>query len=76
LRSRNINDIVLAMNKYKLSEYLALPGNTQTALAKSVGITQGAVSQMLIKRRPVYVIVRDDGTVELEQVRKIGRVAV
>jgi len=31
---------------------------------------------MLIKRRPVYVIVRDDGTVELEQVRKIGRVAV
>lgn len=60
------------MNRMTLQEYLAIPGNTQTGLAKAVGVTQGAVNQMVNSGRTIYVI--DHGTkVELEEIRRLGR---
>lgn len=59
------------MNKIPLSEYQAIHGQTETA--RRAGVTQGAVWQMLQSNRQIFVIEHDDGTVELEEIKKIRR---
>ena len=56
------------MIKFSLSDYLAQPGITQASLAEKVGLTQGAISHMVIRKRPVMVIV-DGETTYLEEVK-------
>lgn len=59
------------MKKYTLRDYLDRPGKTQTGLAKDVGLTQGAINQMLKKKRNIFVIEHSDGSLKLEEVRLI-----
>jgi predicted transcriptional regulator len=60
--------------RYELSDYLNRPGKTQVSLAKAVGLTQGAVFQMLRSDRSIFVIEREDGSLALEEVKTIGAV--
>jgi predicted transcriptional regulator len=67
MNSNTVN--VLFMIKIKLSDYLAQPGNTQADLARRVGLTQGAISHMVIHQRPVWVVMENDEVVALEEVK-------
>jgi plasmid maintenance system antidote protein VapI len=58
-----------------LKDYLALEGVTQYALARAVGVTQSAISQMVEKGRNVFVIA-DGGVLRLEEVRRLGKETV
>lgn len=58
-----------------LKDYLERDGVTQQSVATGAGITQGAVHQMIKKDRKVYVIENDDGSITLEEVRRIGSAA-
>ena len=64
--------IVCFMKKIPLEKYLSTPGNTQTGLAKKAGLTQGAIFQMVRAGRNIFVIPQADGSVELEEVKRLG----
>ena len=59
------------MKRYTLQDWLAIEGNTQTGLAKTVGVTQGAINQMAASKRQIFVIESPDGLLRLEEVRPI-----
>jgi DNA-binding Xre family transcriptional regulator len=63
------------MNKKELRAYLYDNRKSQKDLAAEVGLTQGAISHMLVQKREVYVVTTDDGRIWLEEVRKIGSAA-
>lgn len=58
--------------KTELRQYLAMVGNTQVRLAKSVGVTQGAIFQMLKSNRRIVVVEQDDGSLLLEETRQVA----
>ena len=60
--------------KCTLQDYLSNPVNTQTKLAKDVGVTQGAINQMLTSGRTIYVIISGEH-IALEEVRQLGNSA-
>lgn len=62
------------MNKTRTSliDYLACPGATQTRLAKTLGITQGAIHQMIRAKRQIFVIQHENGSIELREDKPIA----
>lgn len=54
-----------------LQEYLI--GRSQKAVADALDVTQGAVSQMLRKRRDIRIRVLPDGTVQAFELKPVGR---
>jgi len=63
------------MMKIPLADYLRMTGTSQERFAKLVGITQGAIHQMIKKGRSVDVIKGDDGSIRLEETKMIGKQA-
>jgi predicted DNA-binding protein (UPF0251 family) len=61
------------MSEMTLTEYVALHGQTKTA--EQMGLTQGAVWQMLQRGRDVRVVAHPDGAVEFYERKPVGRVA-
>lgn len=59
------------MKKVTLKEYLEAA--SQKALAAKVGLTQAAISRMFRENRNVFVITRDDGTVQLREEKIIAQ---
>lgn len=57
------------MKEIKLSEYLK--NNTQEKLANALGLTQGAISQMLIARRDIRIITDGKGNITAKEVKPI-----
>lgn len=58
-----------------LPEYLSRPGNTQVQLAQTVGKTQGAIHQMLKAQRNIFVVEHSDGSLYLEEVKRLAGAA-
>lgn len=56
-----------------LVDYLKRPGKTQSGLAASAGVTQGAIHQMMKSGRSIFVREHDDGRVDLYEIKPIGR---
>ena len=59
------------MSKTPLDDYQRAHG--QSATARAVGVTQGAIWQMLKSKREIYVVEHDDGTVELQEIKILAR---
>ncbi|OEC43145.1 hypothetical protein A7D27_10015 [Pseudomonas sp. 1D4] len=55
------------MKRISIQEFVAEKGQTESAAL--IGVTQGAISKALRKRRDIYVICLDDGTYAAEEVR-------
>ena len=49
------------MTKTPLTQYLSATGDSQAALASAVGVTQGAISKMVLAKRTVFVITNKSG---------------
>lgn len=60
------------MKEIKLADFLRRKG-TQPQLAKAVGVTQSAISQMAKSARDIRVRVLDDGRLELIEFRILNR---
>lgn len=58
------------MTRTALSEYLSQPGNSQLKLAALVDLRQSAISKMLRVKRQIFVIVNEDGLIELREAEK------
>lgn len=62
-----------------MNEYLGVPlrdfaaGKTQPEIADLLGVTQGAVSQMINSDRDIRVLQHADGTFHGFEIRPIGR---
>lgn len=64
--------ILLPMTEIQLKDYVAQHGQTETA--KRLGLTQGAVWQMLQSSRAISILVEESGAVGFAYERKpIGR---
>lgn len=61
------------MVEIELKELMQQPGQTQESIAEQLGVTQGAVSQMLREKKPVYVVRKSDGTLEAYRKTPVGR---
>lgn len=71
----SFTSIAIVMTKRTpISDYVTERGQ-QTRLAKQIGVTQGAIYQMLKSGRDIFVLEHADGSVELEEVKKISGVA-
>ncbi|MCE1099484.1 Cro/CI family transcriptional regulator [Pseudomonas asiatica] len=62
------------MKEIKLADFLRCKG-TQPQLAKAVGVTQSAVSQMAKSSRDIRVRVFEDGRIEVIELRILNRCA-
>lgn len=60
------------MKEIKLADFLRCKG-TQPQLAKAVGVTQSAISQMVKSSRDIRVRVLEDGRLELIEFRVLNR---
>jgi predicted transcriptional regulator len=58
-----------------IAKFIATSGMSQTALAAAVGVTQGAINQMLRSERSIFVITNDDGSLRLEEIKPLGKAA-
>lgn len=58
------------MSKTPLKAYLET--NSQASLAQAVGLTQGAISKMLLAGRNVFVVSHQGGTIELVEEKQIA----
>lgn len=58
------------MQTVTLGEYLALHG-TQSDLAKALGVQQSAVSQMHRSNRTITITLKDDGSIQANEIRPI-----
>ncbi len=56
------------MKKNPLSDYVKEHG--QAVAAKTIGVTQGAISKALDKGRNIFVIYDEKGNVKAEEVRQ------
>lgn len=54
-----------------LQDYLK--EKTQSELAEAIGVTQGAVWQMVRSGRNIEITINDDGTVTAHEIKPIGR---
>lgn len=54
-----------------LSEYMRLHRLTQAEMAHLLGVTQGAISQMLSDRRDVWIQIHGSGAITSYEKRKI-----
>lgn len=59
------------MTKIPLTEYLKQ--KTQAEVASEIGLTQGAIWQMVRSRRRIELTIHDDGRVEAHEIKPIGR---
>lgn len=59
------------MKKISLTEYLKQ--KTQAEVASEIGVTQGAVWQMVRAGRQIELTVHDDGRVEAHEIKPLGR---
>lgn len=50
-----------------------LEDKTQAEAAQAIGVTQGAVGQMLRSGRRIELTISDDGTVQAHEIKPIGR---
>lgn len=62
------------MKEIKLADFLRCKG-TQPQLAKAVGVTQSAISQMAKSSRDIRVRVFEDGRIEVIEFRILNRCA-
>lgn len=53
-----------------LREYVA--GKSQVKVAEQLGVTQGAISQMLLSGRDVRVVIDGSGKAEGYELRRVG----
>ena len=60
------------MKEIKLADFLRCKG-TQPQLAKAIGVTQSAISQMAKSSRDVRVRVFEDGRIEVIELRVLNR---
>jgi len=63
------------MSEIELTELLRRPGQTQAGVASRLGVTQGAVSQMVQAKRRVFVVQHPDGRLEAYEKKPVGKVA-
>jgi len=70
LHYKNSHAILLAMKEIPLHKYIEIHG--QTGLAKLVGLTQGAVYQMTISKRNIFVL-ENDTEAALFETKQIGK---
>jgi predicted DNA-binding protein (UPF0251 family) len=63
--------IFIRMTEFTLSQYVDTHGQTETA--SRLGITQGAVWQMLKSGRSILVTESKDGTVEAWERKTVGK---
>ena len=59
------------MTKIKLADYLE--AKTQAEFAEEIGVTTGAVWQMVRSGRNIEVIISNDGTVSAHEIKPVGR---
>jgi hypothetical protein len=59
------------MQAIPIKDYVAQFG--QVFVAKQLGLTQGAISSMIIKDREVYVEAQEGGRIRAFEVRNIGK---
>lgn len=59
------------MRKIPLTEYLKQ--KTQAEVASEIGVTQGAVWQMIRAGRQVELTLHDDGRVEAHEIKPLGK---
>ncbi|MBA6065527.1 Cro/CI family transcriptional regulator [Pseudomonas mosselii] len=60
------------MKEIKLADFLRCKG-TQPQLAKAIGVTQSAISQMAKSSRDIRVRIFEDGRIELIEFRILNR---
>lgn len=58
------------MKKITLTDYLK--NNRQVDAARAIGVTPGAIAQMLRANRHIELIFHDNGTTEAIEIRKVG----
>ena len=58
------------MDKITLKDFVAEHG--QRGAGQLIGVTQGAVGQMVQNRREIYIVERADGQVEAREWKLIG----
>jgi len=58
------------MNKITLKDFVSKYGQKSTG--QLIGVTQGAVGQMLQNRREIYMVERADGLIEAWEWKPIG----
>lgn len=59
------------MQKMTLKEYLK--DKTQDEAARAIGVTQGAVAQMVRSTRHIELTINEDGTVQAHEIKPVGR---
>ena len=59
------------MQKIPLNEYLER--KTQAEVAAEIGVTQGAVWQMVRAGRKIELTIHDDGRVEAHEIKPLGK---
>jgi hypothetical protein len=59
------------MKKMSLTEYLK--EKTLAEAGEAIGVTQGAVWQMVRAGRQIEMTVHDDGSVEAHEIKPLGR---
>ena len=61
------------MTEAKLKDWLSEPGMTQELAAKAMGITQGAITQMLKAKRDIRIVLEESSKfVRAYEVKKVG----
>lgn len=59
------------MRKITLIDYLK--EKTQGEAAKDIGVTQGAIAQMVSSARKIELTIYDDGRIEAHEIKPLGR---
>lgn len=59
------------MREFTLKEYIHREGHTQNEVAMRLGITQGAVSQMLLSDRDIRVVEKDQNTLQAYELKTV-----
>ena len=59
------------MTTITLKKYLEQ--KTQAEVAAEIGVTQGAIWQMLRDQRQIELTIHEDGSVEAKEVKPVGR---
>lgn len=62
-------------NKIRIDEYKEMNGLSQRDLAESLGVHQTYISKLLREEKDVFILEKDDGTIEAIEEKKIGNTA-
>jgi Cro len=71
LTHKNSIASILAMRETELAKYVEQHGQAETG--RRVGLTQGAIWQMLKTKRNIFVIESDSGEISLEERKRLGK---